>query len=99
MNRLSLCFCILTLILAQFSLAAQEKMKLLTAFDLIEEQSGYAVAYNEEHININRKVVLPIGNNLEDTLKALLKGTGMKAIIQGKRLSALSTFMTMIRKL
>ena len=84
MNRLSLCFCILTLTLAQFSLAAQEKIKLLTAFDLIEEQSGYAVAYNEEHININRKVVLPIGNNLEDTLKALLKGTGMEAIIQGK---------------
>ncbi len=92
MKILTLCFCLLTLTLAQFKLAAQEniislpqeKMKLITALNLIEAQSGYAVAYNEGLLNINKKVFPPKGKNLEDTFAVLLKGTGLHAQVQGK---------------
>ena len=92
MKRLTLCFCLLTLTLLSSGLAAQEniitfpqeRMRLITAFDLIEEQGGYAVAYNEELININRKVAPPKEKNIEDIFKSLLKGTGMEAQISDR---------------
>lgn len=92
MKRLTLCFCLLIMTISSFRLAAQEhiisfpqeKMKLITAFDLIEEQSGYAVAYNEELINIDRRVIPPDGKTISETFKILLKGTGMQAHMQGK---------------
>ena len=90
MRKLALCFCLLTLALGPPSLTAQEttlslpqeRMKLITAFDLIEKQSGYAIAYNEDLININRHIVPSTGKPLQATIEALLKGTGMDALIQ-----------------
>lgn len=92
MRKLALCFCLLTLALGPPSLTAQEttlslpqeRMKLITAFDLIEKQSGYAIAYNEDLININRHVVPSTGKPLQATIEALLKGTGMDALIQDR---------------
>ena len=92
MRAAILWFCLLVSIFMTSETAAQEtiinlpreRMKLVTAFDLIEEQSGYAVAYNEGLINVNRRVIPPEGKGVEDTFKALLKGTGMEALIQGK---------------
>ena len=92
MRKLALCFCLLTLALAPPSLTAQEttlslpqeRMKLITAFDLIEKQSGYAIAYNEDLININRYVVPSTGKPLQATFESLLKGTGMEAHIQDR---------------
>ena len=55
----------------------QEKIRLSAAFDLIEDQSGYTVAYNEMLLNVGRKVQVSGELALEDALKALLKGTGM----------------------
>ena len=85
MRKFTLCLWLIIGLLASKKLAAQEKIKLSEAFDLIEDQSGYAVAYNENLININKKVKLSSSDlSLEEHLKLLLKGTGMEAQISGK---------------
>ena len=85
MRKFTLCLWLIIGLLASTKLAAQEKIKLSEAFDLIEDQSGYAVAYNENLININKKVKPSSSDlSLEEHLKLLLKGTGMEAQISGK---------------
>lgn len=93
MRKITLCLWLISGLFASFTsdaqdnsiLLPQEKIRLSEAFDLIEGQSGYTVAYNEELLNINRKVLPPpTESGLEDTFRALLKDTGMKALIYGK---------------
>ena len=93
MRKITLCLWLISGLFASFTsdaqdnsiLLPQEKIRLSEAFDLIEGQSGYTVAYNEELLNINRKVLPPpTESGLEDTFRALLKDTGMKVLIYGK---------------
>ena len=91
--------CLWLIILAALRLSAQEqtinlpqeKIRLSAAFDLIEDQSGYTVAYNEMLLNVGRKVQVSGELALEDALKALLKGTGMQAQISGKMILIVPT--------
>ena len=47
MRKFTLCLWLIIGFLATTKLAAQEKIRLSEAFYLIEEPSGYTVAYNE----------------------------------------------------
>ena len=67
MRKITLCLWLISGLFASFTsdaqdnsiLLPQEKIRLSEAFDLIEGQSGYTVAYNEELLNINRQVLPP----------------------------------------
>ena len=90
MRNLTLCFCVLTVLLSHLRVDAQQtinfpkgRMALREVFVLIEEQSGHTIAYNEEFLNADKTVAPPNGKNLEQTLKALLKRTGTEAVIDG----------------
>ena len=92
MRRTALLVCLLAINMVSFISTAQDKticlpkgkMRLAAALTLVEEQSGYSVAYNETLLNKNKKVRLEGENDVEQALKLLLKGTGMKAVISGK---------------
>ena len=85
MRKFTLCLWLIIGFLATTKLAAQEKIRLSEAFDLIEDQSGYTVAYNENLLNVNKRVKPSTSDlSLEENLRNLLRGTGMQAQISGK---------------
>ncbi len=59
-------------------------ISLKQAFEAVEHQSGVTVAYNESLLDINRMVTPPSGVSLDEALSALLSGTGMHAVRDGK---------------
>ena len=85
MRKFTLCLWLIIGFLATTKLAAQEKIRLSEAFDLIEDQSGHTVAYNENLLNVNKRVKPSTSDlSLEENLRNLLRGTGMQAQISGK---------------
>ena len=62
----------------------QGKLRIRKAFELIETQSGLSVAYNEDLLDVNKKVTPPKSETVSRAMEILLHGTGMEAIFQGK---------------
>ena len=67
MRNLTLCFCVLTVLLSHLRVDAQQtinfpkgRMALREVFVLIEEQSGHTIAYNEEFLNADKTVAPPM---------------------------------------
>lgn len=54
------------------------------AFSSIEEQSGYAIAYNENLLNVDRKVKLKEECTVDEAMSDILSGTGTHHAYQGK---------------
>lgn len=62
----------------------QGKLRIRKAFEVIEAQSGLSVAYNEDLLDVNKKVTPPKSETVSRAMEILLHGTGMEAIFQGK---------------
>ena len=62
----------------------QGKLRIRKAFEVIEAQSGLSVAYNEDLLDVNKKVTPPKSETVSCAMEILLHGTGMEAIFQGK---------------
>jgi hypothetical protein len=54
------------------------------AFSSIEEQSGYTIAYNENLLNVDRKVKLKEECTVDEAMSDILSGTGTHHAYQGK---------------
>jgi len=59
-------------------------MTVREAFETIERQLGVTVAYNETLLDVNRKITPPQGKTLQETMSAILDGTGMKSTLEGR---------------
>ncbi len=60
-------------------------MTIKEALDIIKAQSGMSIAYNEDILDLDRKVSVPAdGLPLSELLPAILEGTGTEARIQDK---------------
>ena len=62
----------------------QGKLRIRKAFEVIEAQSGLSVAYNEDLLDVNKRVAPPKSETVARAMEILLHGTGMEAIFQGK---------------
>lgn len=84
--------CVLAGMLAALNLLAQDQtitfprtdMKIRKAFEVIEEQSGFTIAYNEDLLDVDRRARLPHSQRLDEAMKTLLDGTGMQTVFHGK---------------
>ncbi|MDR1202806.1 MAG: carboxypeptidase-like regulatory domain-containing protein [Tannerellaceae bacterium] len=85
-------FILTILLLASVYGMAQEKtvnireksISLSEAFEQIEKQTGYSIAYGQSKPDIKKKISLSLTNaTLEESLTAMLKGTGLTYIING----------------
>ena len=61
-----------------------KEMKISDAFKVIQKQSGYSIAYNEEMLDVSKVVHTPSGKRLSDLMPLILKDTGTEASFQGK---------------
>ena len=62
----------------------QKQMTLAEALDVVEQQSGLSIAYNENLLDLGKVVSTPSGNPLSEVLRLLLEDTGAEARISGK---------------
>lgn len=90
MRKILLMACMLISLLFPWSLPAQEpvfsfpkkEMTLSEALSVIEKQSGYSIAYNEDLLDLKKIVSTPSNRTLSETLTTVLKGTGTEAKIK-----------------
>lgn len=62
----------------------QKDISLRDAFSLIEEQSGYSIAYEHSRLNLDKKIALSLKDaNIDDALKQILKETQHTYKIKG----------------
>ena len=54
----------------------QKQMTLAEALDVVEQQSGLSIAYNENLLDLGKVVSTPSGNPLSEVLRLLLEDTG-----------------------
>ena len=62
----------------------RERMILSEALAVVEQQSGYSIAYNESLLDVRKTVRTPSGRKLSQALLLLLDGTGCEARIKDK---------------
>ena len=60
------------------------RMTLSEALAVVEQQSGYSIAYNENLLDLSKSVTVPSGKKLSETLSSLLEGTGCEARVKNK---------------
>ena len=90
MRKILLMACMLISLLFPWSLSAQEpsfsfpkkEMTLSEALSIIEKQSGYSIAYNEDLLDLKKTVSTPSNKTLSETLSIVLKETGTEAKIK-----------------
>ncbi|MBR5063387.1 MAG: TonB-dependent receptor plug domain-containing protein, partial [Bacteroidales bacterium] len=63
---------------------SQRQMTLAQALSVVEQQSGYSIAYNENLLDLGKTVSTPSGKTLTELLPVLLDGTNAEARISGK---------------
>ena len=77
------------------SLHAQEKISLKLdgatlreAFSAVEKESGYSFFYDAQSLDLTARVTADIKDaGIEETLKAILSGTGVKWSVKGKQIA------------
>ncbi|MBO4434195.1 MAG: TonB-dependent receptor [Bacteroidales bacterium] len=63
---------------------SQRQMTLAQALSVVEQQSGYSIAYNENLLDLGKTVSTPSGKTLTELLPILLDGSNAEARISGK---------------
>ena len=62
----------------------ESNIPIKTAFSLIEQQTGYTIAYEQSVLNVNKQVSLSLKNeSIENALKQILKDTHIAFKISG----------------
>ena len=93
MKQATILLCMLVGLLFPAALSAQdepvitfprERMILSEALAVVEQQSGYSIAYNESLLDVRKTVRTPSGRKLSQALLLLLDGTGCEARIKDK---------------
>lgn len=95
MNHLKNCFCLILILFASTSLMAQENkvsvvgrnITIKQAFEQIEAQSNYTIAYNQTKFDAERKISPTIKNaSLKDAINAILRDSGFTYKINGQHI-------------